>query len=55
MALWLTQALGIISGSLVGWSLGLVGGGGSILAVPCARTTHSDRHKRNRSRSDCSH
>lgn len=35
MALWLTQgALGIISGSLVGWSLGLVGGGGSILAVP---------------------
>lgn len=31
----LTQAaLGIASGSLVGFSLGLVGGGGSILAVP---------------------
>ena len=31
----LTQgALGLASGSLVGFSLGLVGGGGSILAVP---------------------
>lgn len=31
----LTQgALGVASGSLVGFSLGLVGGGGSILAVP---------------------
>jgi len=31
----LTQAgLGAVSGSLVGFSLGLVGGGGSILAVP---------------------
>lgn len=31
----LTQgALGLVSGSLVGFSLGLVGGGGSILAVP---------------------
>ena len=31
----LTQgALGLTSGSLVGFSLGLVGGGGSILAVP---------------------
>jgi len=27
-------ALGLVSGSLVGYSLGLVGGGGSILAVP---------------------
>jgi uncharacterized membrane protein YfcA len=27
-------ALGVLSGSLVGFSLGLVGGGGSILAVP---------------------
>ena len=27
-------ALGLLSGSLVGFSLGLVGGGGSILAVP---------------------
>lgn len=35
MALSLTQAiLGVASGSLVGFSLGLVGGGGSILAVP---------------------
>ena len=33
--LTLTQgALGLVSGSLVGFSLGLVGGGGSILAVP---------------------
>lgn len=31
----LTQgALGLASGSLVGFSLGLAGGGGSILAVP---------------------
>ena len=28
------DALGLVSGSLVGFSLGLVGGGGSILAVP---------------------
>lgn len=28
------MALGLLSGSLVGFSLGLVGGGGSILAVP---------------------
>jgi len=35
MAPSLTQAaLGVASGSLVGFSLGLVGGGGSILAVP---------------------
>jgi uncharacterized membrane protein YfcA len=35
MALSLIQALlAVISGSLVGFSLGLVGGGGSILAVP---------------------
>lgn len=35
MLLTLTQgALGLASGSLVGFSLGLVGGGGSILAVP---------------------
>jgi uncharacterized membrane protein YfcA len=35
MVLTLTQgALGLTSGSLVGFSLGLVGGGGSILAVP---------------------
>jgi uncharacterized membrane protein YfcA len=35
MGLTLTQgALGLASGSLVGYSLGLVGGGGSILAVP---------------------
>ena len=32
---WLIQdALGIMSGGVVGFSLGLVGGGGSILAVP---------------------
>ena len=32
---WLIQdALGIIAGGVVGFSLGLVGGGGSILAVP---------------------
>jgi uncharacterized membrane protein YfcA len=31
---WLHDALGLASGSLVGFSLGLVGGGGSILAVP---------------------
>ena len=30
----LHMALGILSGALVGFSLGLVGGGGSILAVP---------------------
>src|SRR5664279_3020555 len=30
----LQLALGLLSGSLVGFSLGLVGGGGSILAVP---------------------
>jgi uncharacterized protein len=35
MSAWLIQdALGIGSGVLVGFSLGLVGGGGSILAVP---------------------
>ena len=35
MDLSLTQsALGLASGSLVGFTLGLVGGGGSILAVP---------------------
>ena len=35
MSAWLIQdALGIASGVLVGFSLGLVGGGGSILAVP---------------------
>jgi uncharacterized membrane protein YfcA len=35
MVLTLTQsAFGLASGSLVGFSLGLVGGGGSILAVP---------------------
>src|SRR6187431_623295 len=35
MVLTLTQsALGLASGSLVGFTLGLVGGGGSILAVP---------------------
>ena len=28
------MALGVLSGTLVGFSLGLVGGGGSILAVP---------------------
>ena len=32
---WLIQdALGVASGVVVGFSLGLVGGGGSILAVP---------------------
>ncbi len=43
--------LGAISGGLVGFVLGLVGGGGSILAVPLivypgwrARSTCSDRH-----------
>jgi uncharacterized protein len=30
----MADALGLLSGSLVGFSLGLVGGGGSILAVP---------------------
>ena len=30
----LQDALGLLSGSLIGFSLGLVGGGGSILAVP---------------------
>lgn len=35
MVLSMTQlALAIVSGSIVGYSLGLVGGGGSILAVP---------------------
>jgi uncharacterized protein len=35
MELSLTQAaLGLLSGSLVGFSLGLIGGGGSVLAVP---------------------
>jgi uncharacterized membrane protein YfcA len=35
MILSMTQTvLGIVSGSIVGYSLGLVGGGGSILAVP---------------------
>ena len=35
MTAWLIQdALGVVSGALVGFSLGLVGGGGSILAVP---------------------
>jgi uncharacterized membrane protein YfcA len=35
MSGWLIQdALGVASGVLVGFSLGLVGGGGSILAVP---------------------
>src|SRR6188474_3504594 len=35
MVLTLTQtALAIVSGTVVGFSLGLVGGGGSILAVP---------------------
>lgn len=35
MDLSLTQSvLGLASGSLVGFTLGLVGGGGSILAVP---------------------
>jgi uncharacterized membrane protein YfcA len=35
MELSLTQAaLGLVSGCLVGFSLGLVGGGGSVLAVP---------------------
>jgi len=31
---WLEILLGVVSGSLVGFTLGLVGGGGSILAVP---------------------
>src|SRR6202140_5804837 len=30
----LTEALAILSGTVVGFTLGLVGGGGSILAVP---------------------
>jgi uncharacterized membrane protein YfcA len=35
MSGWLIQdALGVASGAFVGFSLGLVGGGGSILAVP---------------------
>jgi uncharacterized membrane protein YfcA len=35
MVLSMTQtALAVASGSIVGYSLGLVGGGGSILAVP---------------------
>ena len=31
---WLQDVLAVLSGSAVGFSLGLVGGGGSILAVP---------------------
>jgi uncharacterized protein len=31
---WLQDALAVISGGAVGFSLGLIGGGGSILAVP---------------------
>jgi hypothetical protein len=43
----LTQsALGLASGSLVGFSLGLVGGGGSILAVPLLRGDWYQRHCR---------
>src|SRR5215471_20180374 len=34
MGVLLQIALGLASGSLVGFSLGLIGGGGSILAVP---------------------
>lgn len=31
---WLSDLLAVLSGSVVGFSLGLIGGGGSILAVP---------------------
>ena len=31
---WAQDALAVLSGSAVGFSLGLIGGGGSILAVP---------------------
>jgi uncharacterized membrane protein YfcA len=31
---WAQEALAILSGGAVGFSLGLIGGGGSILAVP---------------------
>jgi uncharacterized membrane protein YfcA len=34
LATFSQTALGVVSGSIVGFSLGLVGGGGSILAVP---------------------
>src|SRR5246127_1179482 len=34
MAMIATSLLSLFSGSLVGFSLGLIGGGGSILAVP---------------------
>src|ERR1700745_45656 len=34
LATFSETALGVVSGSIVGFSLGLVGGGGSILAVP---------------------
>jgi uncharacterized membrane protein YfcA len=35
MVLSMTQTvLAVVSGSIVGYSLGLIGGGGSILAVP---------------------
>ena len=33
-AMWLQDLLAVASGSLVGFVLGLIGGGGSILAVP---------------------
>ncbi len=32
--IWAQDALAVLSGSVVGFSLGLIGGGGSILAVP---------------------
>ena len=31
---WAQEALAVLSGGAVGFSLGLIGGGGSILAVP---------------------
>ena len=31
---WVQEALAVLSGGAVGFSLGLIGGGGSILAVP---------------------
>src|SRR6187399_1041140 len=31
---WVQEALAVLSGGVVGFSLGLIGGGGSILAVP---------------------
>jgi uncharacterized membrane protein YfcA len=34
MDIGLSDLLAILSGSLVGFSLGVIGGGGSILAVP---------------------